>query len=262
MPIFRLAWQGLISYAQSSHSEYSGNFWLSLHVPYTTNIMAINAGIFGDGTNLKDRYIPDHKKLGSLVKHWKQLGLKIVLTSGTYDLFHVGHAEYLNQAKQQGDLLIVGVDSDDKVKKRKGPHRPIVPETERVQILSHLRHVDAITIKHANEKPNALIKLIRPDVLVLSKTTKHSKQDIDEKKKYCGRVVLLQPQAETSTSAKVRLLHVSGADSFAQDVVPKLSSLIESRITENSRALAETIAKDIPTLIEGSLRTLGGKKKK
>ena len=61
--------------------------------------MAIKAGIFGDGTNMKDRYIADHKKLAELVKHWKKLGLKIVLTSGTWDLFHVGHAQYLECAK-------------------------------------------------------------------------------------------------------------------------------------------------------------------
>src|SRR5690348_2233677 len=104
--------------------------------------MAISAGIFGDGTSLNDRYIPDYKELGALVKLWKQLGLKIVLTSGTYDLFHIGHAEYLEAAKKQGDLLIVGVDSDAKVRQRKGPHRPVVNEEERVRILAHLRHVD------------------------------------------------------------------------------------------------------------------------
>lgn len=223
--------------------------------------MAITAGIFGNGTNLEDRYIPDHKKLAVLVKSWKDLGLKIVLTSGTYDLFHVGHAEYLERAKEQGDLLIVGVDSDLKVKARKGPNRPVVPESERLQILSHLRHVDAITLKLHTEKANGLIKLIRPDVLVLSKSTNHKKEDIDEKKKYCGKVVLLPPQAETSTSAKVRLLHVSGADSFAKEVVPLLENLIEERLHEHSKKLAETIANDIPELIEKSLRKLNGGKK-
>src|SRR5262245_56837292 len=108
--------------------------------------MAINTGIFGDSTNLKDRYIPNHEKLGKLVQHWKELGLRIVLTSGTWDLFHVGHAEYLEKSKGLGDILIVGVDSDEKVKARKGPHRPVVPEAERVRILSHLRHVDVITV--------------------------------------------------------------------------------------------------------------------
>lgn len=189
--------------------------------------MAINVGIFGDGTNLKDRYIPNWKKLGNLVKHWKQLNLRIVLTSGTYDLFHVGHAEYLEQAKKYGDLLIVGVDSDKKVKLRKGPHRPVVPEGERVRILSHLRHVDAITLKPHDEKPNALIKLIRPDVLILSKTTAHTKEDIQKKKQFVGRIVLLEPQAQTSTSAKVRLLHTSGADRFAKEVANRIPALME-----------------------------------
>ena len=189
--------------------------------------MAIKAGIFGDGTNLKDRYVPDHKKLASKVKNWKELGLTIVLTSGTWDLFHVGHAQYLEYAKGLGDLLIVGVDSDEKVRARKGPHRPVVPEEERVQTLSHLRHVDVITLKPLSEKPNALIKLIRPDVLVLSKSTKHKPADIKEKQKYCKKVVLLQPQAETSTSAKVRLLHVSGADRFAKEVALRIPALME-----------------------------------
>lgn len=189
--------------------------------------MAIKAGIFGDGTNLKDRYVPDHKKLAAKVKNWKDLGLTIVLTSGTWDLFHVGHAQYLEYAKGLGDLLIVGVDSDEKVRARKGPHRPVVPEDERVQTLSHLRHVDVITLKPLSEKPNELIKLIRPDVLVLSKSTNHKPADIKEKQKYCKKVVLLQPQAETSTSAKVRLLHVSGADRFAKEVALRIPALME-----------------------------------
>jgi rfaE bifunctional protein nucleotidyltransferase chain/domain len=189
--------------------------------------MAIKAGIFGDGTNLKDRYIKDHKKVAELVKHWKKLGLRVVLTSGTWDLFHVGHAEYLERAKGFGDLLIVGVDSDEKVRSRKGPHRPVVPEAERVSILCHLRHVDVVTLKPLSEKANGLIRLVRPDVLVMSKTTNHKSPDIKEKEKYVGKVVLLEPQAQTSTSAKVRLLHTSGADRFAKEVANRMPALME-----------------------------------
>jgi rfaE bifunctional protein nucleotidyltransferase chain/domain len=189
--------------------------------------MAIKAGIFGDGTNIKDRYISDYKKLGQLVKRWKELGLKIVLTSGTWDLFHVGHAEYLERAKGLGDLLIVGVDSDKKVKIRKGPHRPVVPQEERVRILCHLRHVDTVTLKPHDEKANALIKIVRPDVLVMSKSTNHKPEDIKEKKKYVGKIVLLEPQASTSTSAKVRLLHTSGADRFAKEVANRIPALMD-----------------------------------
>lgn len=222
--------------------------------------MAIKAGIFGDGTNFKDRYITDQKKLANQVKHWKELGLKIVLTSGTFDLFHIGHAEYLEKAKALGDLLIVGVDSDEKVRARKGPHRPVVPEEERVRILSHLRHVDAIILKHSNEKPNGLIKLVRPDILVMSETTKHAREDLKEKSKYCGKVVLLKPQAETSTSAKVRLLHVSGADRFAKELIPKLSVLVERKLVSGAQDLARGIAAGIPAAMEESLKAIDGKK--
>ncbi len=170
--------------------------------------MSINTGIFGDTTSLDHRYIPDHEKLEELVRYWKRLGLKIVLTSGTFDLFHIGHAQYLEKAKELGDLLIVGVDSDAKVKARKGPHRPIVPELERVQIISHCRHADVITIKDVDEPTNHLIKIVSPDVLVVSKSTKHRDDEVDEKAQYCGEIVVLEPQSETSTSAKLRLIQI------------------------------------------------------
>jgi D-beta-D-heptose 7-phosphate kinase/D-beta-D-heptose 1-phosphate adenosyltransferase len=108
-----------------------------------------------------------------------------------------------------GDLLIVGVDSDEKVRARKGPHRPIVPEMERVHILSHCRHVDVITLKPHKEEKNSLIKLISPDVLVVSESTKHGEEEVDEKAQYCGEIIVLEPQASTSTSAKIRLIQIS-----------------------------------------------------
>ena len=171
--------------------------------------MAINAGIFGDKTSLEHRYMPDHKKLKESVELWKRLGLKIVLTSGTFDLFHIGHAQYLEKAKELGDVLIVGVDSDARVKKRKGPDRPIVPEDERVLILSHVRHVDVITLKNLEDGSNHLIKLVQPDVLVVSESTNHDGKEVDEKSEFCGEIVVLEPQAKTSTSAKLRLIQIS-----------------------------------------------------
>ncbi len=170
--------------------------------------MAINAGIFGDKTSFEDRYIPDHDKLVELVGYWKKLGLKIVLTSGTFDLFHIGHAQYLEKAKELGDVLIVGVDSDERVKKRKGPDRPIVPENERVLILSHCRHADVITLKHIDDESSHLIKIVQPDVLVVSKSTKHKDEEVRDKAQYTGEIVILEPQSETSTSAKLRLIQI------------------------------------------------------
>ena len=170
--------------------------------------MAIDAGIFGDKTSFDHRYIPDHDKLQTSVELWKQLGLKIVLTSGTFDLFHIGHAQYLEKAKALADILIVGVDSDARVKKRKGPDRPVVPEDERVLILSHVRHVDVVTLKNIDDPSNHLIKLVRPDVLVVSKSTNHESDEVDEKAQYCGEIVVLEPQATTSTSAKLRMIQI------------------------------------------------------
>lgn len=170
--------------------------------------MAINAGIFGDSVSFEHRYIPDHTQLAESVVYWKKLGLRIVLTSGTFDLFHIGHAQYLEKAKALGDILIIGVDSDAKVKVRKGPSRPVVPETERVQIISHCRHADVITLKNVDDPKNHLIKIVSPDILVVSKSTKHKDDEVDEKSQYCGRIVVLEPQSETSTSAKLRLIQI------------------------------------------------------
>jgi len=194
--------------------------------------MAIHAGIFGDGTNFEKRYIPDHVHLKQQVTYWKQLGLKIVLTSGTYDLFHIGHAKYLERAKALGDLLIIGVDSDERVRARKGPGRPVVPEDERVAIISHIRHADIITLKRKDDPKNHLIKLIKPDVLVVSKSTKHTQSNLKEKAKYCAEIVYMEPQSETSTSAKLRLMHVTGADQFARELIPEMSKLIEQKLRE------------------------------
>lgn len=92
-------------------------------------------------------------------------GKKIVFTNGCFDLLHVGHIRYLNQAKNCGDLLIVGVNSDNSVKKLKGPTRPIQNENHRAEILLNLKSVDFVTV-FDQETPEELIKTIRPDLLV------------------------------------------------------------------------------------------------
>ena len=98
------------------------------------------------------RVVTDYKKMTDLAKHYKSQGLKIVLTQGTFDMIHVGHGRYLKEARAHGDLLIVGVDSDKKVKHRKGPDRPVVPEEERLEMLTHLRYVDLVFLKELTHK--------------------------------------------------------------------------------------------------------------
>ena len=159
------------------------------------------------------RLVCDDETLSALIAVHRRLGQKIVLLSGTFDLFHIGHARYLEKAKVLGDLLIVGVDSDEKVSSRKGPSRPVVPQEERLEILCHTRHVDFVFLKELSDPPKKLIKLVRPDVLVLSATTKsHSQSEIDSLKEFCKEVVILDAQATASTTARIRLVLIDIVD--------------------------------------------------
>lgn len=92
-------------------------------------------------------------------------GKKIVFTNGCFDILHLGHVEYLNEAKAQGDLLIVAINSDESVRKLKGPDRPINNEEDRGSMLLNLKSVDCVQI-FTEETPLEIIKLIKPDVLV------------------------------------------------------------------------------------------------
>lgn len=174
---------------------------------------------FGPGSNIAKRFIPDGEKLRTLVQSLKTLGMRIVLTQGVYDLIHEGHAAYLEKAKSLGDILIVGVDSDELTKIRKGPKRPIVPQAERVNMLLHLRHVDLVTIKEAHHGIGDIIEQVRPDVLVFSSSTAEVRpEDIESYKQYCGDIVVLPPQATTTTTARVRNLTIEGAETLAKEV--------------------------------------------
>ena len=161
-----------------------------------------------------------------MVFHWRGLGLRIVLTQGSYDMVHIGHGRYLEDAKKMGDLLIVGVDSDKKIRSRKGPDRPVVPQVERLEMLTHLRPVDAVFLKELHHPKWALIKTIRPDVLIATKET-YNKSQLKELNKYCKKVVVLEPRATTSTSAKIRLMQINTAKKLGQALTPKLIKTIE-----------------------------------
>ena len=96
---------------------------------------------------------------------WKHHHQKVVFTNGVFDILHRGHAEYLNAARQLGDILIVGVNSDASVRKIKGPLRPIVPDHDRAFLLSQFAAVDAVAL-FDEETPFTIISLLLPDILV------------------------------------------------------------------------------------------------
>jgi D-glycero-beta-D-manno-heptose 1-phosphate adenylyltransferase len=105
------------------------------------------------------------ESLQSAVGAYRNQNKKIVFTNGCFDLLHIGHITYLEEAKKLGDILIVGINTDASVQKLKGPTRPIQNEDDRSAILAALKAVDH-TILFGEETPLELIKKIKPDVLV------------------------------------------------------------------------------------------------
>jgi D-beta-D-heptose 7-phosphate kinase/D-beta-D-heptose 1-phosphate adenosyltransferase len=99
------------------------------------------------------------------IKSEQRKGKKIVFTNGCFDILHRGHVTYLNQARDLGDLLIVGINSDESVKRLKGPERPVNMLEDRAYVLSALKSVDYV-IPFEEDTPLNLINLIMPDILV------------------------------------------------------------------------------------------------
>jgi rfaE bifunctional protein nucleotidyltransferase chain/domain len=179
----------------------------------------------------KAKILTDEASLQQLVDDSRANQRRIVLTQGTFDLVHIGHARYCQKAKSYGDVLIVGVDSDAKVRARKGPDRPVVPESERLEMLTYLDSVDGVVLKPLEAGKWQLIKTIRPDVLVATKQT-YTDSELKQLEKLCGRIVVLDPMATTSTSAKIRRLQIGMAKKIAETLSQKLIITIEKTLEE------------------------------
>jgi len=95
----------------------------------------------------------------------KREGRTVVFTNGCFDLLHLGHVEYLQKAKNLGDILVVGINDDASVRRLKGPPRPITPEGDRAQIIAALASVDYACL-FSEDTPLELITAIKPDILV------------------------------------------------------------------------------------------------
>ncbi len=103
------------------------------------------------------------KELAPRREQLRAEGRTVVLTNGCFDLLHVGHTRYLAQAKALGNVLVVGLNSDESVRKIKGPGRPVTPETERAEILAALEAVDFVTI-FREDTAATLVDVLHPDV--------------------------------------------------------------------------------------------------
>jgi rfaE bifunctional protein nucleotidyltransferase chain/domain len=143
------------------------------------------------------------------VQTWRALGRTIVFTNGVFDLLHPGHVRYLQQARDLGDVLIVGVNSDRSARGHKGDDRPITAEAERAEVLAALQCVDAVAI-FDEDTPHDIIAAIQPDILVKGADWAADAivgRDIVEARG--GRVVRVPVERGYSTSAIIAKIRTS-----------------------------------------------------
>ena len=109
--------------------------------------------------------IKGREELMGVLARLRSEGKRVVFTNGCFDLLHLGHVTYLEEARRLGDLLVVGVNTDESVRRIKGPGRPIVPLEQRLAVLAALEAVDYV-VPFGEDTPYELIKALRPHVLV------------------------------------------------------------------------------------------------
>ncbi len=158
-----------------------------------------------DKFDMTYKVVKDYKKLAEIINAYKTLGKKVVCTIGSWDMLHIGHLRYLHKAKSEGDILIVGADSDRAIKLYKNnPLRPVIPEDERMEMLSYQNFVDYVTLVDDVSDNGVwqmnLLKSVQPNVFVAIKES-YPPEQIREIKKYVGKIKILKRQAEkTSTT--------------------------------------------------------------
>ncbi len=146
----------------------------------------------------------DRNTLKEKVDSLRQAGNRVVFTNGCFDLIHIGHIRLLQKAKEKGDFLVVAVNSDSSVRQIKEPGRPLMPEGQRAEVVAALGCVDWVTI-FAEPDPLALIRLLKPDVLV--KGTDWSEEEIvgaPDVIEAGGQVLRIQLEPGVSTSALIK----------------------------------------------------------
>ncbi|HYY42551.1 MAG TPA: adenylyltransferase/cytidyltransferase family protein [Pyrinomonadaceae bacterium] len=158
--------------------------------------------------------IVDRNRLIARVAIARRHGARVVLANGCFDIVHVGHVRYLEAARALGDLLVVGINADEQVRRLKGPGRPFVSERERAEVVAGLRAVDLVTI-FTEPNVEALLLALRPDVH--AKGTDYTAETVPERevvRAYGGRVAIVGDPKDHSSSQMVMQLNrkVPGED--------------------------------------------------
>lgn len=148
-----------------------------------------------------DAKVLTRDELRRRVEHWRNAGERVILANGCFDLLHVGHVRYLRAAKELGGRLVVAINSDESVRTLKGAGRPLMPDTERAEILAALEDVDAIVI-FSEPDVRALIREIRPNVH--AKGTDYTADSVPERDEVIacgGRVAIVGDPKDHSASS-------------------------------------------------------------
>jgi len=144
--------------------------------------------------------ILDRDALVARISTEKASGSRIVLANGCFDILHAGHVRYLEGARALGDMLVVGINSDEQVARLKGAGRPVLPERERAELVASLQAVDLVTI-FAEPTVSELLLAIKPDVH--AKGTDYTEETVPERdvvRSYGGRVAIVGDPKDHSTS--------------------------------------------------------------
>ncbi len=158
-----------------------------------------------DEITKEGKKIVDFEELKKIIDDAKRKGKKIAWTNGCFDILHTGHVDYLKKAKKQGDVLVVGIDSDDSVKRLKGSGRPINSESERAEIISALEFVDYIIIFPFGVVKDYLAEL-NPDIYV--KGGDYTLDTINQEERravesYNGKIIIIPPVPNKSTTKTI-----------------------------------------------------------
>lgn len=196
----------------------SGGLSIDDAAPFANHAAAVVVGKIGSATatlseieeyesslhqSSSEMHIKTKEEIYLLSSRLKKEGKRVVFTNGCFDILHVGHVKYLQEAKSYGDVLIVGLNSDSSVRKLKGPSRPVNTEVDRAYILAALEAVDYVVL-FSEETPHDLIKNISPDILVKG-------GDYEGKEvvgaEFAGELRLVQFVDGKSTTATIARIH-------------------------------------------------------
>ncbi len=157
-------------------------------------------------SDLHHKYVEGYDELASIINGFKGRQYRVSATIGTWDVLHIGHLRYLTNARRQGDILVVGVDTDAVVKRSKGDLRPIIPYRERIEMLAYQACVDLITplddIDENGVWQYGLLRALKPHVFVAEETS-YSDSQLADIGTFCDEVVVLPRQATGTSSTLI-----------------------------------------------------------